>query len=92
LWQGAKLGVRFSNTGSRIEEQHDLFRWGDASRLAFITHDDVRGGMIFCARKGRRVYFLMSGGAAVEDAGEIDAFLRPKLEAASTVAIDGAKP
>jgi hypothetical protein len=92
LWQGAKLGVRFSDTGSRVEEQHDLFRWGDASRLAFITHDDERNGMIFCARKGRRVYLLMSGGVALEDAGDIDSFLRPKLEAASTVAIDGAKP
>ena len=35
---------------------------------------------------------LVTGGAALEDAGELDAFLRPKLEAASTVAIDGTRP
>jgi hypothetical protein len=92
LWQGAKLGVRFSDTETRVEEQHDLFRWGDASRMAFLTNDGVRNGMIFCARKGRRVYLLMTGGAALEDAEELDAFLRPKLEAASTVAIDGTRP
>jgi hypothetical protein len=60
--------------------------------MAFLTNDGVRNGMIFCARKGRRVYLLMTGGAALEDAGELDAFLRPKLEAASTVAIDGTRP
>lgn len=92
LWQGAKLGVRFSDTETRVEEQHDLFRWGDASRMAFLTNDGVRNGMIFCARKGRRVYLLMTAGAALEDAGELDALLRPKLEAASTVAIDGTRP
>jgi nitrate reductase NapE component len=92
LWQGAKLGVRFSDTETQVEEQHDLFRWGDASRLAFLTSGGVRNGMIFCARKNRRVYLLMTGGAAVEDAEELDAFLRPKLEAASTVAIAGARP
>ena len=46
--------------------------------------------MIFCARKGRRVYLLMTGGAVIENADELDGFLRPKLEVASTVAIDGA--
>lgn len=91
LWQAAKLGVRFSDTGTRVEEQHDLFRWGDTSRLAFLTNDDGRNGMIFCARKGRRVYLLMTGGAVLEEAEELDAFLRPKLEAVSSVAIDGAR-
>jgi hypothetical protein len=91
LWQGAKLGVRFSDTETRVEERHDLFRWGDASRLAFLTNDGARNGMIFCARKGRRVYLLMTGGAVLEEAEELDAFLRPKLEAAAAVKIDGAR-
>jgi len=92
LWQGAKLGVKFSDTDTRVEEQNDLFRWGDSSRFAFLTHKGARNGMIFCTRKGRRVYLLMSGGFVLEEAEEIDDFLRPKLEAASTVAIDGARP
>ena len=92
LWQGAKLGVRLSETGSRVEDQHDLFRWGDASRFGFLTQNGERYGIVFCARKGRRVYLLMTSGAVLEDAVDLDAFLRPKLEAAFTVAIDGAKP
>jgi len=92
LWQGAKLGVRFSDTTTRVEEQHDLFRWGDASRFGFLTQNGERYGIVFCARKGRRVYLLMTSGAVLEDAEDLDAFLRPKLEAAFAVAIDGAKP
>jgi hypothetical protein len=92
LWQSAKIGVRFSGTEIRVEEQHDLFRWGDASRLAYLTNDDGRHGMIFCARKSRRIYLLMTSGAVLEDAEGLAAFLRPKLEAAATVAIEGAKP
>jgi hypothetical protein len=92
LWQAAKIGVKFSETSTEVEDRHDLFRWGDASRFAFLSHDGERSGMIFCTRKGRRVYLLMIGGFALEDAREIDAFLRPKLEAVFTVAIDGARP
>lgn len=92
LWQGAKLGVRLSETGSRVEDKHDLFRWGDASRFGFLTQNGERYGIVFCARKGRRVYLLMTSGAVLEDAVDLDSFLRPKLEAAFTVAIDGAKP
>lgn len=92
LWQGAKLGVRFSDTATRVDDQHDLFRWGDASRFGFLTQNGERYGIVFCARKGRRVYLLMTSGAVLEDAVDLDAFLRPKLEAAFTVEIDGAKP
>ncbi len=92
LWQGAKLGVRYSDTETRVEEQHDLFRWGDASRFGFLTQNGERYGIVFCARKGRRIYLLITSGAVLEDAEDLDAFLRPKLEAASMVAINGAKP
>jgi hypothetical protein len=92
LWHSAKLGVKLSETETQVEEQNDLYRWGDSSRLAFLTHRGARSGMIFCTRKGRRVYLLMTGGFVLEDARELDDFLRPKLEALSTVAIDGARP
>jgi hypothetical protein len=92
LWQGAKLGLKFSDAGTRLEERNDLFRWGDASRMGFFTHEGGRYGILFCARKGRRVYLLMTSGAVLEDPEELDAFLRPKLEAAAAVAIDGARP
>jgi len=92
LWHSAKLGVKLSDTKTQVDEQNDLFRWGDSSRFAFLTHHGARSGMIFCARKGRRVYLLMTGGFVLEDAEEIDAFLRSKLEACATVAIDGARP
>lgn len=91
LWQAAKFGHRFSDSKSHVEEKHDLFRWGDASRLGFFMSDNEPYGMIFCARKDRRVYLLVMSGALMEEK-EIDAFLRPKLEAAAIVAIDGAKP
>jgi hypothetical protein len=34
----------------------------------------------------------MTSGAVLEDTEDLNAFLRPKLEAAFAVAIDGAKP
>ncbi|MCU0778978.1 MAG: hypothetical protein MUF86_15115 [Akkermansiaceae bacterium] len=92
LWQGAKLGLKFSGTNSGLEERSDLFRWGDASRMAFLTQDGGRYGILFCARKGRRVYLLITSGAVLEDPEELDAFLRPKLESAAAVAIAGARP
>lgn len=91
LWHGAKLGLKLSDTGAGLEERNDLFRWGDASRMGFLTHDGGRYGIIFCARKGHRVYLLMTSGAVIEEKAEIDAFLRPKLVAAAAVEIDGAR-
>jgi hypothetical protein len=86
LWQGARAGVGLGGEdGTQVEEVKGLFEWGDASRFAFLTQDGVRHGMIFCARKGKRVYLLMTGGACIEEAAELDRFLRPKLEAVDKV-------
>lgn len=86
LWQGARLGAGMADEGGmQVEEVKDMFTWGDASRFGFLTHDGVRQGMVFCGRKGKRVYLLMTGGACLEEAAELDQFLRPKLDAAEQV-------
>jgi hypothetical protein len=88
LWQGAKAGVGLGAEGDmEVEEVKDLFQWGDASRFAYLTQGGVRHGMIFCGRKGKRVYLLMTGGACLEEAADLEKFLRPKLDAAEKVKV-----
>jgi hypothetical protein len=82
LWQSAKAGAGIgANGGMRAEEVKDFFSWGDASRFAFLTKEGARHGMLFCTRRGKRVYLLMIGGACIEERAELEKFLRPKLEA-----------
>jgi len=64
-----------------LEDQSDLFRWGDASRFAFQHFDGERYGMAFVTRKGGKVFFLDCWGIVLEDEDEIAEFIVPHLEA-----------
>jgi len=81
-WGGLRLYNRIGpGDPILLEEQSDLFRWGDASRFAFQLHEGERYGMAFVARKGGKVFFLDCWGLVLEEASEIAAFIGPRLEA-----------
>jgi hypothetical protein len=81
LWQSATLGVSLGDESQTVEEVKGLYSWGDASRLGFFTSGGERHGLLFCARKGKKVYFLMTGGVCMEEAEDLKEFLEPKLDA-----------
>ncbi|MDF1852550.1 MAG: hypothetical protein P1U85_17055 [Verrucomicrobiales bacterium] len=81
-WGGLKLSNRMGpGDPIEIEEQSDLFSWGDASRFAFQKLDGERYGIAFVARKGGKVFFLDLWGLVLEEEDEIAEFLLPHLEA-----------
>lgn len=81
-WGGLKLANRVGyDDPIKIDEQSDLFEWGDASRFAFQSIDGEINGMAFVARKDGKVFFLDLWGMVLEDADEIEEFILPHLEA-----------
>jgi hypothetical protein len=81
-WGGLKLTSRLGyDDPIKIDEQSDLFEWGDASRFAFQSIDGETNGMAFVARKDGKVFFLDLWGMVLEDADEIEEFILPHLEA-----------
>lgn len=81
-WGGLKLTSRVGyDDPIKIDEQSDLFEWGDASRFAFQSIDGETNGMAFVARKDGKVFFLDLWGIVLEDADEIEEFILPHLEA-----------
>ncbi|MFM1561563.1 MAG: hypothetical protein VCA73_08790 [Roseibacillus sp.] len=80
-WQGMKLGTKIGGGASvDIETANHIFKWGDASRFAFLKSGGSRYALVFVTRKGRKVFYLTIANALLEDPAEIDAFLQPFLE------------
>lgn len=91
LWQSIRLGTGLAGSSIQVEEANHLFRWGDASRLGYLSMDDERYGMVFCMRKNQRVYLLVVSGVHLEDPVELERFLKPKLEAMMALELVGKK-
>lgn len=81
LWQSIRLGTGLAESSIQIKEANHLFRWGDASRLGYLSMEGERYGMVFCMRKDQRVYLLVVSGVHLEEPAELEQFLKPKLEA-----------
>ena len=79
-WQGFKLGTKIGDSEVELNEQSDLFSWGDDSKFVFQGIGGDRDGFVFIARKDTKVYFLDIWGFILEDPEDISAFLLPKLE------------
>lgn len=81
-WGGLKLSNNVGPGESiQLDEQSDLFQWGDASKFAFQTLDGEPYGMAFVARKDGKVFFLDLWGMVLEEPEEIEEFLLPHLDA-----------
>ena len=58
-WGGLKLSNQVGpGDPIGLDEQSDLFEWGDASKFAFQTLDGEPYGLAFVARKDGKVFFL----------------------------------
>ncbi len=80
-WTGFKMGTKLGGGGSiDIEMANHIFKWGDASKFAFLKSGSSRYGFVCLTRKGTKVYFVCAANAVLEDPAEVDAFLRPFLE------------
>jgi hypothetical protein len=63
-----------------LEEANHVFSWGDQSKFAFQVIENERSGFAFITRKDKKIYFVNAWGLNLEDADEIAALLKPKLE------------
>ncbi|MDF1713290.1 MAG: hypothetical protein P1U90_13695 [Akkermansiaceae bacterium] len=79
-WSALKLGNRLSGVDVSLEEANHVFSWGDQSKFAFQVIENERSGFAFITRKDKKIYFVNAWGLNLEDADEIAALLKPKLE------------
>ncbi|HEX8699213.1 MAG TPA: hypothetical protein VF815_10285 [Myxococcaceae bacterium] len=76
-------GLGFSMSADKetnMEDRNDLFKWGDESHHALITHSGRPVGNLFAARKGRHIYSFMVVGVYFDSTETIGDLLLPKLE------------
>jgi len=81
---GARLGLEgyLAATGKlQTVARDDLLRWGDESRSSLLVRDGKPLGNFFIARKGGRVFMLMTAGIYFDDPALMSELLRPRLEA-----------
>ena len=61
-WGGTQAALFLGGGDVSVEEQNDLFSWGERSRFAVLTSDGRPFGNVFVGRNGTRVvYFLLAG-------------------------------
>jgi len=79
--EGCWLGSKISYKGvASLEEDNSVFRWGDASRFAYLVTEGERYGILFVTRKGSKVFYLEVANCSIEDPDEISALVTPLLE------------
>ena len=75
-------GIGFSmsaDKATKMEERDDLFKWGDESHHALITHNGKPVGNLFAARKGKHIYTFMIVGVYFSETDTLEDLLLSKL-------------
>jgi hypothetical protein len=81
LWGGSKVAFfAFGAMDVAVDEQDDLFRWGDESRFGVLRTEGKPFGNVFIAKRGKTVVYLLVTGIYFEDADNLSALLTPYLE------------
>jgi len=78
----AGLNIGFAAEGEvELEERNSLFQWGDASKFSLIMSEGAPVGMVFSARKEKRVFLISISGVYFEDSESIEDLLEGHLRA-----------
>lgn len=81
LWGGSRIAFyAFGAADVQVDENDDLFRWGDESRFGILRSRGRPFGNVFVARRGKTVVYLLVTGIYFEDGQSVSALLTPYLE------------
>jgi hypothetical protein len=81
LWGGSQVAFyAFGAVDVKVDENDDLFRWGDESRFGVLRVKDKPFGNVFIARRGKTVVYLLVTGIYFEDPESVEELLNPYLE------------
>jgi hypothetical protein len=81
LWGGSKVAFyAFGAMDVAVDEQDDLFRWGDESRFGVLRTEGKPFGNVFIAKRGKTVVYLLLTGIYFEDPDNVSTLLTPYLE------------
>ena len=79
-WGGTQVAfMMFGAVDVTVEENNELFNWGDQSRFGILTSEGKPFGNVFVARKESLVVYFILSGIYFDDPEEIDALLEPYL-------------
>lgn len=79
-WGGTQVAFfMFGSAEVTVEENNELFSWGDQSRFGILTSEGAPFGNVFVARKDSLVVYFILSGIYFDDPDEIGALLEPYL-------------
>jgi len=64
----------------KSEESKKFFSYGDESFFAYIINNKEKTGTLFLARKGKKIYSLITGGIVFDNKKEWISLVKPKLD------------
>jgi hypothetical protein len=84
-WGGTRIAFyAFGEVEVEVNENNELFRWGDESRFALLSSEGTGFGNVFLAKKGRTVVYMLVSGIYFDEAENASGFLSPYLERLET--------